>query len=71
MITLAADPAFHAPDIDYGKLSPLLIVFGVALVGVLVEAFVPREHRYLVQTVLALRRARRRLVAVDPASRPA
>jgi NADH-quinone oxidoreductase subunit N len=51
---LAADPTFVAPTIAYGKLYPLLIVFGVALVGVLVEAFVPRERRYLVQTVLAL-----------------
>ncbi|MBA3233755.1 MAG: hypothetical protein H0T17_07380, partial [Propionibacteriales bacterium] len=43
---------FDKPDIDYGRLSPLLIVFGVALVGVLVEAFAPRERRYLAQTVL-------------------
>src|SRR5262245_6993311 len=52
--TFLADPKFDAPDLSYGKLSPLLIVFGAALVGVLVEAFVPRERRYLVQTVLAL-----------------
>ena len=32
---------FTAPHIEYGTLSPLLIVFGVALLGVLVEAFVP------------------------------
>jgi NADH-quinone oxidoreductase subunit N len=51
---LAADPTFVAPHIAYGKLYPLLIVFGVALAGVLVEAFVPRERRYLVQTVLTL-----------------
>ena len=43
MITLAADPAFTKPDIAYGKLSPMLIVFGVALVGVLVEAFVAAQ----------------------------
>jgi NADH-quinone oxidoreductase subunit N len=44
---------FEAPTIEYGPLTPLLIVFGVALAGVLVEAFVPRGRRYLVQTVLA------------------
>lgn len=33
--------ALPAPDIDYGVLSPMLIVFGVAVVGVIVEAFAP------------------------------
>jgi NADH-quinone oxidoreductase subunit N len=46
--------AFSKPSIEYGLISPLLIVFGVALVGVVVEAFVARRSRYLVQTVLAL-----------------
>jgi len=45
---------FEAPHIEYGTLSPLLIVLGVALVGVLVEAFVGRRRRYLVQTLVAL-----------------
>jgi NADH-quinone oxidoreductase subunit N len=54
VITLAADPVFTKPDINYGKLSPMLIIFGVALVGVLVEAFVARRHRYVVQTVITL-----------------
>ncbi len=53
-ITLAADPSFNAPHIAYDKLYPILIVFGVALVGVLVEAFAPRQRRYLIQSVLAL-----------------
>src|SRR3954470_5128087 len=52
--TFLADPKFDSPDLAYSKLYPLLIVFGVALVGVLVEAFLPRERRYVVQTVLAL-----------------
>ncbi len=46
--------AFDVPHIAYGKLSPLLIVFGVAVVGVLVEAFAPRERRYLLQALLAI-----------------
>ena len=45
---------FVKPTIEYAQLWPLLLVFGVACVGVLVEAFLPRERRYLVQTVLAL-----------------
>jgi NADH-quinone oxidoreductase subunit N len=53
VITLA-DAAFDAPHIAYGKLSPLLVVFGVALIGVLVEAFAPRSSRYVVQSVLAV-----------------
>jgi NADH-quinone oxidoreductase subunit N len=54
-MTATADSAaqFQAPHIAYGKLSPLLIVFGVALVGVLVEAFVGRDNRYRVQTGLS------------------
>ncbi len=51
---ILADQVFNAPALDYGRLSPLLIVFGMALVGVLVEAFAPRRLRYLVQTVLTL-----------------
>ncbi|MGV0814270.1 NADH-quinone oxidoreductase subunit NuoN [Mycolicibacterium boenickei] len=42
------------PSIEYGLLSPMLIVFGVAVAGVLVEAFLPRPARYGVQVALAL-----------------
>jgi NADH-quinone oxidoreductase subunit N len=45
---------FEAPSVEYSLLAPLLIIAGVAIVGVLVEAFVPRRLRYLVQTLLAL-----------------
>ncbi|MGA9749461.1 MAG: NADH-quinone oxidoreductase subunit NuoN [Nocardioides sp.] len=44
---------FTKPSIEYFDLSPLLIIFGVALAGVLVEAFAPRPRRYLIQTVLS------------------
>ncbi|MBA2559540.1 MAG: NADH-quinone oxidoreductase subunit NuoN [Propionibacteriales bacterium] len=54
MTILAKDPTFVAPTIAYDKLYPLLIVFGVALVGVVVEAFVPRARRYVVQTAVSL-----------------
>ncbi len=45
---------FVKPTVDYFELTPLLIVFGVACAGVLIEAFVPRAHRYVSQSVLAL-----------------
>ena len=50
-VQLAA--AFDTPSIDYGLLAPMLIVFGVAVVGVLVEAFMPRLWRHEVQFGLA------------------
>ena len=43
-----------APTVEYGLLSPMLIVFGAAVAGVLVEAFVPRAHRFGAQLALAL-----------------
>jgi NADH-quinone oxidoreductase subunit N len=45
---------FSVPHIEYGTLSPLLIVLGVATLGVLVEAFLPRRWRYATQFTLAL-----------------
>jgi NADH-quinone oxidoreductase subunit N len=44
----------HAPSIEYSQLAPMLIVFGAAVAGVLVEAFVPRPFRRGVHLVLAL-----------------
>ena len=51
---------FVKPTIEYADLWPLLVVFGVACAGVLVEAFLPRERRFLVQSVLAGLGLRRR-----------
>jgi NADH-quinone oxidoreductase subunit N len=45
---------FSKPVIGYAEVWPLLLVFGVACAGVLVEAFAPRPRRYVIQTVLAL-----------------
>jgi NADH-quinone oxidoreductase subunit N len=45
---------FVKPTIEYSYLAPLFVVFGVACLGVLVEAFVPRRSRFLVQATLAL-----------------
>ncbi len=44
----------QAPSIAYLPLLPILIVLGAAVVGVLVEAFVPAEHRRPAQVVVAL-----------------
>ncbi len=41
----AATSSIPAPSIEYGQLAPMLVVFGAAIVGVLVEAFVPRGLR--------------------------
>ncbi|WP_037574988.1 NADH-quinone oxidoreductase subunit NuoN [Phaeacidiphilus oryzae] len=46
--------AIPAPHIEYAQLSPMLVVFGAALVGVLAEAFVPRRARYATQVGIAL-----------------
>lgn len=45
---------FVKPTIEYAQIWPLLVVFGVACAGVLVEAFVGRENRYLAQATLTL-----------------
>ncbi|REE98045.1 NADH-quinone oxidoreductase subunit NuoN [Thermomonospora umbrina] len=50
---VAAPGDIPAPHIEYGQLAPMLIVFGAAIVGVLVEAFAGREWRYRLQVPLA------------------
>lgn len=50
----AALPPIESPSIEYGALSPMLVVIGVAIVGVLIEAFVPRSARFTAQTAVAL-----------------
>ena len=47
-------PMIEAPDLSLAALAPLLFVFGAACVGVLVEAFVPRDIRHPVQVAVAL-----------------
>lgn len=42
------------PSIEYAVLSPILIVFAVAVAGVLVEAFAPRTARFRIQVALSL-----------------
>lgn len=44
----------NAPSVEYFQILPMLIVFGVAVLGVLAEAFLPRSARYRTQVTLAL-----------------
>lgn len=46
--------AFTVPDIAWAQLTPVLLVLGAAVVGVLVEAFVPRRARRAVQLTITL-----------------
>ncbi|WP_156726453.1 NADH-quinone oxidoreductase subunit NuoN [Streptomyces apocyni] len=54
--TTAAEPVsrIDAPHIEYGQLSPILIVVGAGVLGILVEAFVARRARYHVQLFLSV-----------------
>ena len=45
---------FVTPSIEYRQLLPILIVLGVALLGVLVEAFMGRRYRHEAQLGLAM-----------------
>lgn len=50
---LLATDTIPAPTVNYGAVSPMLIVFGVAIAGVLVEAFLSRSARIALQPWLA------------------
>jgi len=56
--------AFVRTAINYGAVLPMLIVFGTAMIGVLVEAFAPRALRYVGQVGVALVGLAAALVAV-------
>ena len=45
---------FTQPHVQYAQLSPMLIVTGAAVLGILAEAFVPRKGRYWTQIAIAL-----------------
>ncbi|MEV1044505.1 NADH-quinone oxidoreductase subunit NuoN [Streptomyces sp. NPDC049916] len=50
----APGDSFSAPKIEYTQLMPVLIIVGIAVVGILVEAFVPRRARYHTQLFLTV-----------------
>jgi hypothetical protein len=51
---LAQAQPLQAPSIHYLAISPMLVVFGAAIVGVLVEAFVPQRSRRVAGLAVAL-----------------
>src|SRR5215471_17284093 len=57
------------PALDWKALAPLLILFGAAAIGVLVEAFVPRRARHGVQLLLSLAALIAALIAVIAVAR--
>lgn len=57
-------PEFVAPTVDWAALSPVVIVLLAAVVGVLVEAFVPATARRTVQLTLAVAALAGAVVAV-------
>ncbi|MFX0578140.1 NADH-quinone oxidoreductase subunit NuoN [Nocardia nepalensis] len=63
-MTVLLAASVPAPSIEYAELSPMLIVFGAAVIGVLVEAFAPRRYRYAIQVPLGLAGLVAALVAV-------
>lgn len=53
-----------APNIDYAAISPMLIVFGAACLGVLIAAFFPKAARWPAQLFVAMVSLASGLVAV-------
>jgi NADH-quinone oxidoreductase subunit N len=51
---LSAAPLIPAPHIEYHLISPILVVFGVAVLGVLIEAFVRREARARLHVITSI-----------------
>lgn len=52
-MVLGAAQQLQPPKIEYGALSPVIIVLGAAVLGILVEAFAPRRTRFVTQLLLA------------------
>lgn len=44
----------QAPTVEWMSLLPLIVIFGGAIVGVLIEAFAPRSTRYVLQTSVSV-----------------
>ena len=45
---------FASPNLEYGALAPMLIIFITALLGVIVEGFVSAKNRPLIQLSVSL-----------------
>ncbi|HCA88504.1 MAG TPA: NADH-quinone oxidoreductase subunit NuoN [Streptomyces sp.] len=53
-ISAEAPDKIPAPHIEYAQLAPVLIVLGAAVIGILLEAFLPRRSRYYAQVLLSV-----------------
>ncbi|HEX5510624.1 MAG TPA: NADH-quinone oxidoreductase subunit NuoN [Actinomycetales bacterium] len=53
-VIAAAAADFQAPEIDWGALAPMIAVLGAGVLGVVLEALLPRRLRNTAQVVLAL-----------------
>ena len=47
-------PPISGPDVEYALIAPILIITAAAVIGTVVEAFVPRGPRFLVQALVAV-----------------
>jgi NADH-quinone oxidoreductase subunit N len=54
VLLAAGEHAVSTPSVSYYALAPIFIVLGAALVGVLVEAAVPRAERFPVQLLVTI-----------------
>ena len=45
---------FQSPALEYGALAPMLIIFGAAIIGVIVEAFLSAKVRAPIQLAISL-----------------
>ncbi|TYR60434.1 NADH-quinone oxidoreductase subunit NuoN [Streptomyces parvus] len=54
MTAAAPGDSFSAPKIEYTQLMPVLVIVIAAVLGILVEAFVPRRARYHTQLFLTV-----------------
>jgi len=54
VLAASTSGAISPPSIEYSQLGPMLVVFGAAVVGVLVEAFASRPLRYPIQVAISL-----------------
>ena len=53
-LTTSLPAEFQVAEVDYAAIAPMLVVFGGAIIGVLVEAFAPRAVRYTAQVAVAV-----------------
>ena len=53
-VASTAANTFTAPHVEYRALMPMLVVFGAATAGILIEAFLPRSRRYWPQVGVSI-----------------